>query len=1135
MSGRTSVVTRVARALGNEDPTVLSDRELLGRFAARGDQAAFAAVVARHASMVLAVCRRALPGPHDPEAACQAVFLLLAEKAGRVRWRSSAAGWLYVAARRVARNARVADARRARREARAAVPEAVAPADPLSGRELVAALDAELDRLPPRYREPLVLCYLEGLPQDEAAAGLGVPLETLKSQLKRGRQKLAAGLAARGYDLGVVLLAVAAAAEARAVSPAVRQSILTAVSRSSVVLDSARKGTLGAMKVLAVGIAAAAVVTLGLDFGSAPPTAAQPPKGDPVPGGEAIKPLIGGAEGRFRAAQPIDDARYAAGDKRIVGLAGTTLYVWAADGSRVRTIDTGLARLPDPTRHDETTLAFAVHPTKSLVACGGVKDGQTRLQVWDFEAGKAVADVASPYDALKVLAWTPDGTRLLERANVGWTKPTGWKLVVRDEQLKEIRAHNLPNNFGEWSTVMRPLLDNRQVVLWQQSRDPLIVDLDTGEAVRTLDFRTSVPSDVSASSDGKTLVLTSTQDIGLLDLTSKETRNLPVLRDGWPKPRPLFSPDGRTVYVWDHRPIAYDVATGREKWKAAFRTVHTVRVSLCDVSRDGKTLLARHGNTLAPLDAATGTEQSPAAAPSSPPGLLWSPDGKTLFTRAGRHDRTWTAWDAATGSRKFDLLPTGFAADDNWKMLPDLFFLPNGREAVLGLEGTESTERVGPKEFLVFDLGTGKCVRRFGHPLPNTDETKWMHPVGLDPTGTSITMQTYAVSGPAVVPAGPVQVANASFVFPTVRWDPFKKTLLASWSVAGRRTEPPRHFAPYCVTVDKDFPSPGAKTLRSATLRCYSAADGRLLHELPTAFPSADPDRVQNHLLLSLGYESKWVKLGANSMRYEPQAPFAYDLWDVPTRGRVRVLELDARGKVVLGPGGEYLLRTQGDRTVAVHEPFVLKGAVTTVPVPGQPVSIEFSPDGERVAMSFPDASVVVWETQPWRLAINAALARAVPTDLTLLWANLGKDPATGLRAARLLGAVGDRGVKFLSEKVARKVAPDAARVRAWIAELDAPRFAAREAADRELRALGGSVETFVCEALAGRPTAEAKERLTKILTAIEAREPSAEEIRDLRAVRAVRWADTTAARNQLAEWAKGDPDASLTKAAAGR
>jgi RNA polymerase sigma factor (sigma-70 family) len=100
------------------------------------------------------------------------------------------ANWLYLTARRVAQNARVAAARRLCREKSAAVPEAVQPVDRMTGRELLAVLDEELDKLPPRYREPLVLCYLEGLTRDEAAARLGVPPGTLRSQLGRGRRRL---------------------------------------------------------------------------------------------------------------------------------------------------------------------------------------------------------------------------------------------------------------------------------------------------------------------------------------------------------------------------------------------------------------------------------------------------------------------------------------------------------------------------------------------------------------------------------------------------------------------------------------------------------------------------------------------------------------------------------------------------------------------------------------------------------------------------------------------------------------------------------------------------------------------------------------------------------------------------------
>src|SRR5262249_31065322 len=83
------------------------------------------------------------------------------------------------------------------REARAAVPEQMQAVDQMTGRELLQALDEELARLPARYREPLVLCYLEGLTRDQAAARLGVPAATLRSQVERGRLKLGDALARR--------------------------------------------------------------------------------------------------------------------------------------------------------------------------------------------------------------------------------------------------------------------------------------------------------------------------------------------------------------------------------------------------------------------------------------------------------------------------------------------------------------------------------------------------------------------------------------------------------------------------------------------------------------------------------------------------------------------------------------------------------------------------------------------------------------------------------------------------------------------------------------------------------------------------------------------------------------------------
>ena len=70
------------------------DADLLERFAARRDEAAFAALVRRHGPMVLNVCRAVLRHEQDAEDALQATFLALARKAGSIRRRGAVAGWL---------------------------------------------------------------------------------------------------------------------------------------------------------------------------------------------------------------------------------------------------------------------------------------------------------------------------------------------------------------------------------------------------------------------------------------------------------------------------------------------------------------------------------------------------------------------------------------------------------------------------------------------------------------------------------------------------------------------------------------------------------------------------------------------------------------------------------------------------------------------------------------------------------------------------------------------------------------------------------------------------------------------------------------------------------------------------------
>ncbi len=199
-----TVIRRLLSARSRRDPP---DRHLLERFIADKDEAAFAALVERHGAMVLAVARNVLRHRQDAEDVFQATFLVLARKAGSVRKLGSAGSWLHGVAYRLALKARTALAARHRLESRAPARTSDESPDDLTWRELSEILHEELESLPDKYRGPLVLCYLEGLTQDQAAEHLGLAKGTLRGRLERARLLLRGRLSQRGLAPAVVLLA----------------------------------------------------------------------------------------------------------------------------------------------------------------------------------------------------------------------------------------------------------------------------------------------------------------------------------------------------------------------------------------------------------------------------------------------------------------------------------------------------------------------------------------------------------------------------------------------------------------------------------------------------------------------------------------------------------------------------------------------------------------------------------------------------------------------------------------------------------------------------------------------------------------------------------------------------------------
>jgi RNA polymerase sigma factor (sigma-70 family) len=185
-----------------------TDGQLLGRFVAGRDEAAFAALVRRHGPMVLGVCRRVLHDFHHAEDAFQATFLVLARKAASLAGGGSLGGWLHGVAYHTALRAGAALGRRRSRERPMSdVPHpSIAPPEP---RDWLPLLDRELSLLPERYRAVIVACDLEGRTRKEAARLLGVSEGTLSSRLARGRTLLARRLANCGVALSGGALAVA--------------------------------------------------------------------------------------------------------------------------------------------------------------------------------------------------------------------------------------------------------------------------------------------------------------------------------------------------------------------------------------------------------------------------------------------------------------------------------------------------------------------------------------------------------------------------------------------------------------------------------------------------------------------------------------------------------------------------------------------------------------------------------------------------------------------------------------------------------------------------------------------------------------------------------------------------------------
>lgn len=237
-----TVIQHIRQSVRFQDEAAWTDGQLLTHFIEHNDESAFASLVRRHGAMVMGVCLRVARNQHDAEDAFQATFLILVRKAASIGSRELIANWLYGVAYHTALKAKAVNMKRRIREKQVTELPEPALAEGSGNDDLKALIDQELNRLPTKYRIPILLCELEGRSRKEAAEIIGCPEGSLSSRLARAKTMLAKRLARHG--LAVSGGSLSAALAQNAASACVPPSI-AAVTIKTATLVAAGQATVG--------------------------------------------------------------------------------------------------------------------------------------------------------------------------------------------------------------------------------------------------------------------------------------------------------------------------------------------------------------------------------------------------------------------------------------------------------------------------------------------------------------------------------------------------------------------------------------------------------------------------------------------------------------------------------------------------------------------------------------------------------------------------------------------------------------------------------------------------------------------------------------------------------------------------
>ncbi len=240
----------------------LDDQQLLREFAGSNSEAAFATLVARYVNLVYSTALRFSGNPHRAEEITQAVFIILARKAGGWRRGAILSGWLYQTARLTAANLVKGEMRRQRREQEAGMQSMLNEPEEAAWEQIAPLLDDAMGRLGETDRNVVVLRFFENKTAREVAAALKLTEAAAHKRVNRALEKLRKFFARRGITSTTAVIGGAISANSVQAAPVALAKSVTVVALAKGAAASASTLTLikGALKIMAWTKAKTAVV-----------------------------------------------------------------------------------------------------------------------------------------------------------------------------------------------------------------------------------------------------------------------------------------------------------------------------------------------------------------------------------------------------------------------------------------------------------------------------------------------------------------------------------------------------------------------------------------------------------------------------------------------------------------------------------------------------------------------------------------------------------------------------------------------------------------------------------------------------------------------------------------------------------